>query len=677
MYKIIQSDIYNALINDFFDEHPIDLAITSPPYWQQRDYGFDGQIGNEESYMEYIARLLLIFDKLLERMSDKGVFFLNVGDKYLSRYGKTPLGFIPYKLAYFMTKRGWILNDILIWYKPNHMPTSVKNRFANSYEPVFVLSKNRENYFTEYVETDENYSNILKVNLQPTPYRHVAVYPEELVEKLINMTNIGNNGVVFDPFAGSGTTGKVVIDMNNSLLGKNLKCILVEMSEEYVDIIKDRCGLQERDIIKLPYEEYDWNNVYEEIMKDNAEDNIIDRLKNLEKKEVTKDMKNGFIKIFENEEEYFSLLKHFFDKNKTILRPDKVCFVGVKKYDIDTIYLTSLLNDHGWVIRNMLVVEDGLKWYPIFMIVDNNKKVNYEFNYEDFMVRHKNPVEINWYEKNFIGYKVLDKLVTPNKEGIVLEILDKYEDGFPKYIKVLWDDNKLTKEFVIYDEKKINKNILFYCPTCGETLEDYYHPLEPVKCYNCDTVLWNDKYPIIKEKESIVDINNSIEVEETLIFEEVRKALFINDNNKKYKYKGKFKGEKKINLGASPGARASTQEEVFSKQRLYNVNQPLICDYLNIKRELAGLSKTGLTRMFPNSYKHTVGHWLRKDFGGSLPNIEDWNKLIDILDLEIEYTNYVCKTALKLQTVAPNKRGKMPSDFISLDYLNRLLSLYK
>src|SRR5690606_29956882 len=234
---------------------------------------------------------------------------------------------------------------------------------------------------------------------------------------------------------------KVVIDMNNSLLGKNLKCILVEMSEEYVDIIKDRCGLQERDIIKLPYEEYDWNNVYEEIMKDNAEDNIIDRLKNLEKKEVTKGMKNGFIKIFENEEDYLKLLKHFFDKNKNILRPDKVCFIGVKEYDINTIYLTSLLNEHGWVIRNMLIIEDGLRWYPIFMIIDDNKKVNYEFNYEDFMVRHKNPVDINWDEKNFAGYKVVDKLVIPNKEGIVLEVLDKYEDGFPKYVKVLWDDN--------------------------------------------------------------------------------------------------------------------------------------------------------------------------------------------------------------------------------------------
>src|SRR5690606_20988718 len=222
-------------------------------------------------------------------------------------------------------------------------------------------------------------------------------------------------------------------------------------------------------------------------------------------------------------------------------------------------------------------------------------------------------------------------------------------------------------------ERKTNENILFYCPTCNEAIEEYYHPLELVKCSNCNTLLWDDKYPIIKEKENIVEFDNFIISKETLIFDNAKKYLY-NYNNK---YNGKFKGEKKINLGASPGARASTQEEVFSKQRLYNVNQPLICDYLNIKRELAGLSKAGLTRMFPNTYKHTVGHWLRKDFGGSLPNIEDWNKLIDILDLEIEYTNYVCKTALKLQTVAPNKRGKMPSDFISLDYLNRLLSLYK
>lgn len=675
MYKIIQSDIYNALTSEFMDDYPIDIAVTSPPYWQQRDYGFDGQIGNEESSMEYIARLLLIFDNLLERLSDKGVFFLNIGDKYLSRYGKTPLGFIPYKLVYFMTKRGWFLNDILIWYKPNHMPSSVKNRFANSYEPVFVLSKNKENYFTEYKERDQNYSNILKVNLQPTPYRHVAVYPEELVEKLINMTNVGNNGLVFDPFAGSGTTGKVVIDMNNSLFSKNLKCILVEMNEDYIEIIKDRCNLKESDVVKIPYKDYSWSNVYEDIINDNINNNIIDTLQSLQKAEFTEDMRNGFIKIFENEDDYLGFLRHFFNKNNNILKPDKVCFIGVKEYDINTIYLTSLLNEHGWVIRNMLIIEDGLKWYPIFMIVDDNKKVNYEFNYEDLMVKHKNPVDFSWDEKYFIGYKVIDKLVTPNKEGIVLKILDKYEDGFPKYVEVIWNDDQLTKEFVIYDYKYVDRNILFYCPVCDQILENYYDPLELVRCHNCNTILWDDKYPRIKERENIVEINNIIKYKETFSFDKIKKNVY-KDNNRE-QYNGKFKNEKKINLGASPGARASTQEEVFSKQRLYNVNQPLICDYLNIKRKLAGLSKTGLTRMFPNSYKHTVGHWLRKDFGGSLPNIEDWNRLIDFLDLEIEYTNYVCKTALKLQTVAPNKNGKMPSDFISLDYLNRLLSLYK
>ena len=50
------------------------------------------------------------------------------------------------------------------------------------------------------------------------------------------------------------------------------------------------------------------------------------------------------------------------------------------------------------------------------------------------MVRHKNPVDINWYEKIF-RIQSVDKLVIPNKEGIVLEVLDKYEDGFPKYVK--------------------------------------------------------------------------------------------------------------------------------------------------------------------------------------------------------------------------------------------------
>lgn len=674
-YRIINSDIYNALTSEVMENIKIDLVITSPPYWQQRDYGFDGQIGNENSYMEYISKLLLIFDKLLEKLSDKGVFLLNLGDKYLSTHGKAPLCFIPYKLVYFMTKRGWILNDILIWYKPNHMPSSIKNRFTNSYEPVFVLSKNRYNYFTEYLKNSNDYSNILKINVQPTKYKHVAVYPEKLVKNLIEMTNIKPNGLVFDPFAGSGTTCKVVKDMNNSLFSKHLDCILVEMNKAYINIIKDRCGLKEYDVIELPYKDFDWNSIYEEITKPTINDDVLGSLQNLMKFEITEDMKNGFVRIFDNKTDYLKFLRHFFDKDENILGLDKVCFVGVKDYDIDTIYLTSLLNEYGWVIRNMLVVEDGLTWYPIFMIVDDNTKVAYEFNYEDFMVKHKNPVNINWNERNFVGYKVLDKLASPNKKGIILEVLDKYDDGFPRYVKVIWDDNKITKEFVISDTKTVNENLIFYCPVCGAILEDYYNPLEFISCSNCNSLLWKDLYPVIKEKESLVEINNIIECKHTLNYAEIKEQFYkLND---KRVYNGKFKDEKKMNLGSSPGARLSVQEEVFSRQRLYNVSQPLICDYLNIKRRLLGLSKTQLTKLFPDSYKYTVGHWLRKDFSGSLPTFKDWETLIDILNLEPAYTYYTCKTALKLQTVIPNKTGKMPSDFIDSNYLNKLINLYK
>ena len=182
MHKIINSDIYAGL--NSIDDNSIDIAITSPPYWAQRNYGFDEQIGNEKTYIEFISRLVFLFNTLKDKLTKNGVFFLNIGDKYLNKYGKTPTGLIPYKLAFFMQQNGWIINDTIIWYKPNHMPSSAKNRFINSYEPVFVFSKSKKNYFTYYIKENPNYQNVIKINLQPTTYKHIAAYPENLVSTL-------------------------------------------------------------------------------------------------------------------------------------------------------------------------------------------------------------------------------------------------------------------------------------------------------------------------------------------------------------------------------------------------------------------------------------------------------------------------------------------------------------
>jgi len=95
---------------------------------------------------------------------------------------------------------------------------------------------------------------------------------------------------------------------------------------------------------------------------------------------------------------------------------------------------------------------------------------------------------------------------------------------------------------------------------------------------------------------------------------------------------------------------------------------------LNYIRKKNNLSKKAFTELFPKEYKHTVGHWLRKDFGGSIPILEDWNKLKEHFEIDTNYTNYVCKSALKLQIVKSTKY-KIPDDLISLDMVEKLHNL--
>ena len=431
MHKIIQTDIYRGLT--YLQDNSIDIAITSPPYWAQRNYGFDEQIGNEKTYMEFISRLVYLFDILKSKLSDKGVFFLNIGDKYLKKYGKTPLGLIPYKLAYFMKKNGWIINDIIIWHKPNHMPSSVKNRFVNSYEPVFVLSKNTNNYFTDFLKLNPDYSNIVDINLQPTPYKHVAVYPEKLVSTLLDFTRIKKDYTVLDPFAGSGTAMKVIEDRNNSIFAEyKATGIMIEYNKDYVEIIKKRCKIDNIKIIKLNYINYKYPNLIEDkfeqlICKRNALTNVSLQMLN----------------VYEERTDFCNALATMSDKNFIDEFPKNgIIFIGLKNYTIEDIYSISLLKN--WIIRNKLVVRDK-KWYPIFMLVHDNKMLRYTFNYEKLLLSHKTKKSETYHNRNFIGYKVENNIQKNKRKGKITEVLESYENGLPKYVKVLWEDKLLTK----------------------------------------------------------------------------------------------------------------------------------------------------------------------------------------------------------------------------------------
>jgi len=177
--NILQGDSLEVLRT--MESGSIDMCITSPPYWGLRDYGVDGQIGQEPSYQEYISKLVYLFNEVKRVLKDTGTCWVNIGDTYsggngagyspakwkslypnetslrkkMSRRdclpGKSLVG-IPERFAIAMTDAGWIRRNTIIWHKSNCMPFSGKDRFTVDFEYMYFFTKNKKYYFKQQLE---------------------------------------------------------------------------------------------------------------------------------------------------------------------------------------------------------------------------------------------------------------------------------------------------------------------------------------------------------------------------------------------------------------------------------------------------------------------------------------------------------------------------------------------
>jgi DNA modification methylase/Zn-finger nucleic acid-binding protein len=643
---IFYGDVYAGL--NYIKDESISVAITSPPYWQQRDYNFNEQIGQENTPNEYIGRLVKIFNILRTKLKDDGIFFLNVGDKYQNKYGKSHLLQIPYRLSYHMINDGWYLEDIIIWYKTNHMPSSVIDRFTNTYEPVFVFAKNKNNIYKN------NQSSILEIPLQQTKWRHTAVYPEKFVLELLNKVNIKDDDIILDPFAGTGTTAAVVQSIRNNLFGKNIYSISIEKGEEFVNIIKDRTQIEK--VIKIKEIDYQWKKVTDIDLSDNLETKVL--LNN----------KYGEVFVAKNPIEFLSIIKGLYnDDFKSYHREDAVYFIGVKNFNLDCLYFIHNINNHGYVLRNMIIVSDDHNWYPVFMIVNDSTRVQYRFYLDKLRVEPKTVVDKNWSNQDFIGTKVVNNVDKQANDGYIIDIIDKYSDNFPKIVRVNYDNNILIEPVLhLYEDDFLMEGLLFFCPHCQSEINVFYDPIEVNYCPHCKKKLYDrlDNFPIIKEPKDILELFNILDKSKNINFDDVNTKIVKKTSNKT---NSKFNTLQKINWGASPGARKLIIGEYFSKSRLYKVSQPLVAQYLTLLKIEKKWKTNDVINCFPSNYKHTVGHWFRKDFGGSIPLPQDIKILKDILDDPINFLTLLEKTALKFQTVKTSNKGKNPGDFISLN----------
>jgi DNA modification methylase len=178
-YTIYHGDVL-AVLRGMADES-VNCCVTSPPYFNLRDYGVPGQIGLERTPREFIGRLVDVFREVRRVLRSDGTLWVNMGDSYVSHkprggathsqstgFGDQSVAFaaalnsvdlrgkgyknkdllgVPWMLAFALRDDGWYLRSDVIWHKPNPMPESVTDRPTKAHEYLFLLAKSEKYYY--------------------------------------------------------------------------------------------------------------------------------------------------------------------------------------------------------------------------------------------------------------------------------------------------------------------------------------------------------------------------------------------------------------------------------------------------------------------------------------------------------------------------------------------------
>ena len=266
IHKIVTGDSRKmSLVND----RSVQLIITSPPYWQLKDYGSDEQIGYNDDYETYINNLNLVW-KECYRVLDNGCrLCINIGDQFARAvyYGRYKVIPIRTEIIKFCESIGFDYMGAIIWQKQTttnttggaslmgSYPTPRNGIISIDYEFILIFKK----LGRPSVKVSKEIKEASKLTIEEwrqyfaghwnfagaKQQDHLAMFPEELPKRLIKMFAFKGE-TVLDPFLGSGTT---------SLAAKNLgrNSIGYEINKDYVNIIKQKLNVNQTDIAGTEY----------------------------------------------------------------------------------------------------------------------------------------------------------------------------------------------------------------------------------------------------------------------------------------------------------------------------------------------------------------------------------------------------------------------------------------
>ncbi len=246
-------------------DEEVQLIVTSPPYWQLKDYGGEAQIGFNDSYEDYVNNLNLVWKECHRVLEDGCRLCVNIGDQFARSvyYGRYKVIPIRTEIIRFCETIGFDYMGAIIWQKVTTCNTTGGATIMGSfpyprngilkidYEFILIFKKHgkakrvskdiKEKSKMTKEEWNEFFTGHWNFSGEKQD-KHIAMFPVELPRRLIKMFSyVGDT--VLDPFLGSGTT---------TLAAKNLErnSIGYEVNAEYLPTIKDKIGYTKKTLFK-------------------------------------------------------------------------------------------------------------------------------------------------------------------------------------------------------------------------------------------------------------------------------------------------------------------------------------------------------------------------------------------------------------------------------------------
>ena len=234
----------------------IQTTISSPPYFDMKDYGEENQIGFGQSYKEYLSDIKSVFEQVYQYTKEDGTLWIIIDT--FKRNDSIVL--LPFDVASKLQESGWLLQDIIIWKKDKTVPWSNNGFTQRKFEYVLFFSKSPKfknnkdkvrvfdtrqlkKWWIKYPERYNPRGKALdEIWEYPIPVqgswgkqyiRHFCPLPQDMVSNMIQISS-DEGDVVFDPFAGSGTVLSQSAYMNRPYLGFELNKSYIEKFNSYL-----------------------------------------------------------------------------------------------------------------------------------------------------------------------------------------------------------------------------------------------------------------------------------------------------------------------------------------------------------------------------------------------------------------------------------------------------------